>query len=340
MRILHTGMTKLQAGQKRRLDYCSSAPIFTEALRDAGHVVDHRQAVPGEPLGGYDVALVGIAPPCSMSARTVYPALDILRRAHGEGCRLVLYVDDWRVRDIFNDCRYVGKEPTRLLKTIFNGRPGFGWATEQLDELSVVTNNLLECVWPPTLVPKFAWGDGNVLVDRTDGFKSQEFVFVDPSAYVPMHPVTPAEKRERCWVSGALTENDRWLAKQPLSWPIERYGHKSKGQPRLAEADLVARYGSAWGVVSCPYYHAGSGWWRARFVYAARARAIVLADASEVSCVGQEFLHPGADIELMSDGELTSLAEAQGSVIQGSAWSASRLQEELDRALRLAVGGA
>ena len=50
---------------------------------------------------------------------------------------------------------------------------------------------------------------------------------------------------------------------------------------------------------------------------------------------GNPFLHPVAEIEQMSDGELRELAEEQAAVIEGLAWSKEQLQEALDRVVRV-----
>ena len=73
-------------------------------------------------------------------------------------------------------------------------------------------------------------------------------------------------------------------------------------------------YANSWGVLAAKYPHAGSGWWRNRFIHAVRTRSILLADPLEVSELGEPYLKNPSDIESMTTGQLRELADAQRDV--------------------------
>ena len=334
-KILVTGFTAIQCGRLDRREICSFPAMITRALDDLGHDVEHRPTVPEEPLGGFDQVWVGIASPISRTSRHAPTAMDVIARARVEGCQLGFIVDDWALRKIHTNFGCVVKNPAMLAReNAFGSRPQFAWGVKHLDFFGWVSEHIQHTTWPTTLVPTFTWGDPSILVERTTGLKSHEFLFVDPSAYAPEHMVPLSAARERRWISGALTSNPRWLHRQGFAWPVTEYGHCNQGQENLKEAELVARYGAARGVVASPYYHAGSGWWRVRYVHAARAGAVLYADPEEVVGLGPAYKHPLAQLEAMSDDELTQVAEEQAADLLARQWSRERFMTTLDAVVR------
>lgn len=332
--ILVTGMTTLATGGTGPLALCSFARLLVEALRDCGHAVDHRPPEEGEDLSGYDVVLVGLITPLG-AAKWLFPALDVIGRARASGCALGFYLDDWKLTAVKTNLKFVRNH----LDWIDGPRQGSlvsqPWASEHPDQVACVLDALLDRPWPSTLIPKFSWGDGGRILTAAK-IGAGGVHFLDPSSYVPTHAVATPSTRAREWVNAALTKpskaQQQWLRR--FRWPVVDLGVKRQGQPQLVEPLLVQRYADARGVISRPYPHKGSGWWRDRFVFAAQAGAVLYADPAEVADLGGPYAVPLAQIEAMSDAELDQLGADQAGHLASRAWSRERFRNELDVAVR------
>ena len=183
--------------------------------------------------------------------------------------------------------------------------------------------------WSRGLVPAcpmYAWGDRSIVRKRMLK-EIGPIEPLDPSSTIyelirAHEPVDPAEK-QRQWVLGALMPHDAWVEKNQFSWPMSYVGSRKMvrvygGQRFKTESDVIAHYNQHWGILSPPYPHAGSGWWRSRFMYAARVRSVLVADKCEGCSIGDAYRYTVADVEKMSTTQLADLAEQQAS--QLSQW--------------------
>ena len=327
----------MQCNRGNRLGYQAAVNIYADALRWAGHTVDHREWTPGDDLSVYDVAIVGQIPWNSINARHVYTVCDVIGRARISGTGLVFAVDDWQFRQIHQSIRSLNKDSGRLFTSV-KGRTHREWAEtgEGRQMVDVVLNAMANNPWPTTLLPAYEWGDRSLL--KPEGIPTRELVYVDPTPFqrYTFDKVTP-EDRTHQWVLGTLTDQRVWIEKLGLGWEVDYFGTApSKASQRLKEPLLVQRVAESWGNLCPPYPHSGGGWWRGRFTYSAATRSILLADPKEVTALGDPYLVPAGKIEEMTTQELTELAEAQADALRTHAWPAEKLVEELERVLRAA----
>jgi len=109
----------------------------------------------------------------------------------------------------------------------------------------------------------------------------------------------------------------KWLKAQGINdydWPLMKYGSRKDGQDRVTEDVMVNIYASHWGILMPGYFHAGSGWWRARPLQVADAGSILIGDPTEMMIYyGDERLASikASDLIDMCDQELIDLATAQ-----------------------------
>lgn len=187
--------------------------------------------------------------------------------------------------------------------------------------------NLLDARWAAGMVPvcpMYAWGDRSLVRKRMPKELSA-IEALDPSAtiYPILNSVTPLppESKKRTWVLGALMPHDTWLEKKRFEWPVEIVGsrklvRKLGGQRLQTEQDVLAFYNEHWGILSPPYPHAGSGWWRSRFMYSARVGSVLFADKNEGAPLGDCHRLSITEIERLSDAELAQLAVAQQNALR------------------------
>lgn len=181
--------------------------------------------------------------------------------------------------------------------------------------------------WARGLVPAcpmYSWGDRSLVRKRMPK-EMGGIEALDPSSTIYDILATSEPKdaslKERKWVLGALMPHDTWLEKKKPDWPVEIVGsrkliRKLGGQRLDSEADVLAFYNDYWGILSPPYPHAGSGWWRSRFMYAARVGSILVADKGEGAPLGDAYKFTIKQVEAMSDAELAATAKAQGDALR------------------------
>lgn len=336
MRILITGLTPQQCGNGTRHGYRAVVDLYAAALRWAGHTVDHRAWEPGDDLTQYDAAIIGIVPFNSIAARHVYVVCDVIGRARQSGCGLVFMVDDWNFMTLRTSVRSINKDTQRLFTTI-KGRTYREWAetTDGRALIDLVMNAMDTRPWPATLFPAFSWGDHSKFkLHGAAKIPSREIVALDPTVFADPYELVKAtpDQRKRSWVMGTLSNQQPWIEKLGLTWDVNYVGAKaSKAERSVKESELVQMYAESWGVLSAPYKRIlGTGWWRNRFVYAARAGAVMLCDPDEVPF--DAYLVDTA-VESWPTTALNQLATDQADALRQHVWPADQLVSELERVL-------
>lgn len=210
------------------------------------------------------------------------------------------------------------------------------------NRLVATAEAMLDERWAAGLVPAcpmYSFGDRSLVRKRMP--KSMGGIeALDPSSTIydilsTSEPIDPALK-QRSWVLGALMPHDTWLEKKKPEWPVEIIGSrklikKFGGQRLDSEADVLAFYNNYWGILSPPYPHAGSGWWRSRFMYAARVGSILVTDKGEGNPLGSAYKLTIRDVEKMSDEELKAAAVAQADALRPHMPSYESFVDHCDR---------
>jgi hypothetical protein len=187
--------------------------------------------------------------------------------------------------------------------------------------------DMLDARWLAGMVPvcpMYAFGDRSIVRKRMpDPVGPIEALDPTPVVFETLDAVTPAAptEKERAWVLGALMPHDEWIAKKKPEWPVEFVGsrkliRKLGGQRLDTELDVLNFYNTRWGILSPPYPHAGSGWWRSRFLYAARIGSILVTDKGEGDPLGDAYKLTIADVEKMNTEELAAAAKAQADALR------------------------
>lgn len=175
--------------------------------------------------------------------------------------------------------------------------------------------------------PMYGFGDRSLVAKRMRKRAKDmgPIEALDPSSTIypliaPHMPLPPAEKK-RSWILGALMPHDAWVEKREWEWPIEYLGARSVirkhgGERVKTESDVIDRYNQHWGILSPPYPHAGSGWWRSRFMYAAKVGSVLVCDKGEGDPLGTPYKVTPSQVERMTDEQLTQLAGDQAAALR------------------------
>ena len=171
-------------------------------------------------------------------------------------------------------------------------------------------------------IPAYKWGDREIVRPTLpEGIRNSQLFPVDPSFIaVQIALEVFQEVRESgddisqsdAWGLAALGDHTEWLAKTlpELQWPVNMVGH-STNRKLKSEHDVVRFYAENKGILSPSYYHAGSGWWRSRFIYAAMIGIPIFAADGEADALGPAYQRDAYDIESVSDAERMELASSQ-----------------------------
>lgn len=308
MKILLTGFTqRMVNSQKLRYDYLTSVYLLKDALLELGHEVEHRTVQFGENLHDFDLALVGIGPPRSFTARHIVGSSWAAQSAR----RVLFYCDDWSIANMGTSIRTTVKSFDKYLK----------WFTENLGQpITDVESKSVQAMLQdmlymapnfPLLAPMFPWGRHKSLLE--DNLPEVKLIPWDPTPLVhelAFAKVEPEAKKKQ-WVCATLQNHDDWVADQHCSWPVRWMGNRRKGEDYKPENEVVQEYADSWGVLCPRYNRSGSGWWRVRYQWAAMTRSVLRCDRSDSCYMGDPHQQPLHSIEARGVGELAALAEAQ-----------------------------
>lgn len=171
-------------------------------------------------------------------------------------------------------------------------------------------------------VPAYTWGDLDIVRPTLpEGIRESPLIPIDPSfiavdilesvGFCPDTLETPT------WGLAALGDHTEWLDKvlPDRQWPVDMVGHSSNRKLKT-EQDVVRFYAEHQGILSPSYYHAGSGWWRSRFIYAAYLGVPIFAADGEADALGEAYQKSAYEIEKMDTYQRMALAHLQFAALQ------------------------
>lgn len=341
-RCLLTGFSKAQCTGEVPLGVWAFSPQLRRALEEDGWEVHQREPRLDDDPSLWDLVLVGITPLLGFSGRHQYAALRLLNRAWDWG-NAATFVDDWQLRSIPSNLRTILKDPTYLAGRQDRGRKDYDWALSHRDCLLEVCERLLTSEWPRMIWPRHDIPTGTRPDLLLKGNKDDEVMWggstwVDPTCTVgrPALERVSNVERNRAWVWAALTKaGEGWGARvaSRSEWPVLRAGKREWTLGKVPEPELVSKiYTANWGVLSPPYPHAGSGWFRVRFIFAAMTRSVLLCHPKEMPLSAYDF--DLAEIEALSPNLLRSVADTQADALRSISWPWSRFAEAVNLAVR------
>lgn len=222
--------------------------------------------------------------------------------------RVYRFYDEWSVKDIEEEYSLVEKWRPYLDATVEAMATGERWAAGMVP-----------------VCPMYPWGDRSIVQDILPKGSTQ-LLALDPSEIIiPTmefgRDLAEQTEKKREWLLAALMPADQFVKKTEFGWPFWNTGSVSlikrlgQGERVKTERDVIARYAERWGAVSPPYEHAGSGWWRSRFLYAASTGTVMVADPKEVEALGPAYQVDIPTVEGLTDSGLANLASFQADAL-------------------------
>jgi len=165
MKILITGSTAQQASERTAQRIPTFASMLAKELSEmGGHQVDFLEpsfSFEKPFLSEYDIVLVGVAPPTSLSANKVYPAFAIANRARELG-NLALFIDAPEPFKIPASLKSCYLNISDLQKDFYSRRKEYKTFTsnpEFAKEVYEFNEFLYRRPWPVTLYPALPWSE-------------------------------------------------------------------------------------------------------------------------------------------------------------------------------------
>ena len=329
-KVLLTGSTAMQVGSDRtQLKILTSMRCWCEALKDLNYDVEWRPVVPGEDLKHYEVVIASLNAPNKTVSRYFYGALwALLKRPDA-----IIAVDDWQVGELISGIRTCARDRKTAFWVTQQGGEADAATKAHEDRLFIGLDELTEWWRWPVIVPILGDGDVGLLKIPT-----RMVVSIDPTSYALRYPHVDVKRKKR-WVQASLLHKS---SPDGLTWPVELYGWQNRlpggvgargenAQPRITEPELMAIYGASFGVLSPAHPHAGSGWWRVRYLMAADAGAVLSADPREAACLGDPYTTASDPrrVEKLSLAGLADLAASQAARLAEITWSKDRVKKAL-----------
>lgn len=338
MKILITGMNKQQCTENfyktSQLKVMPSHLSLIACLRDMGHTVEQRIVTIGEDLSEYDRIICYIHNPSGF-AGFVYNGLWLIN----EYPDCILAFDDWQTDSIYKGLTAL-EDPEKLFRSYV--KDGHKHVPDNIEEYEKQLLNGIEIVKSKKnkmLISAFAGGNLSLLIDYP---KELMFSF-NPNPYhinlsSNFNPLFEEKQKVFNFAGLIQDKTKKWLKAQNIGdWPLKKYGSRKDGQDRVIEPEMVNIYGQQWGILMPGYFHAGSGWWRARPLQVADSGSILIGDWKEMVLYYDDdelASLKASDITKMSDRQLEDVAEAQKRAIYTThPLDKSVTQEELGRVL-------
>ena len=341
MKILITGMNKNQCTfdfyLSQQLQVVQSHYSLIRCLRDMGHEVDQRHVEIGEELDDYDEVIVFIHNPSGF-AGFVYNALWAIHKK--PNC--ILAFDDWQTDSIYKgllDLQNIEKLFRPYVKDSHKNVPN---NIESYTDVLLGALQKIDSKTNKMLISAFAGGDSGLVIE----YPSELLYTYNPNPYhlnrqPEVSSLFPEPKQKVFNFAGLVQDKTKkWLKSQEINntnWELKLYGSRKDGQDRVTEDQMVNIYSQQWGILMAGYFHAGSGWWRARPLQVADAGSILIGDPKEMMLYYQdEKLANIRAIDLinLSDSELEALALAQRNALyQHHPLDKTVQQKELNKCL-------
>lgn len=329
MKILMTGMTAAHTKTNGNVRVSGAYALLKALTVFGGHdVVVEPPSVHTNPKD-YDVILCGLYIANAMTSRHKFKLFEFLHRAFLSGTKVVFYIDDWHLQQIFAGLR----RNTPAFKASFKKHTtlvvdgGLWFAGSEEERQNCIANE--EIIWntrlmlgsytdlpenTKLLVQFFPWGDPSRL-SSVIKWPHESIIPWNPDPFLmdEAMSIQPQLIKERAWVvSTPYATVDEWVHKQYLQWPVittgRKGGHNEKTEPDLFK-NVYARYT---GVVSHPYPEKLVGMWRNRYLFGLAAGAIIYSDRRESCNIGPEFEPMGVkDMQHLDDDELAHASRLQ-----------------------------
>lgn len=326
MKILFTGCTAKQtddnAWKRARVKRIDDSSIICNSLRKQGYTVDRKKVKWGDDLSEYGLAIVGLGQFGSNNySGEIFNAL----YAINECDNVLIFHEDWKIDGTMKSFKSMLDDETyekTISKKWSDGRHFYGGVDNKHFDKDVarqVIEDVLDAKYG-ALIPAFDWGDKQLVRDIIG---SKDIYNLDLTPYVldnwNISTDYYSQVKERKHMLASLVDHRPWVRRNKLTWPVDYFGAKSIKEARQlkTETDVFEACGKYWSILCPEYPHAGSGWFRIRWVYAAIQKSVLLSSQKDLDALGL----PKVNVEQLGDAELEDYANQLSETVLSYMWT-------------------
>lgn len=300
MKVLITGCSAQQASNKHAQRTPTFASLLVKAFTDAGVSADHAEpsiSYTEEQLSEYDLVVVGITPPTSITANKIYPAFSMAAKAQKIG-NLALMIDAPDSMKIQPSLKSCYTDPNNFYKDFYNRRKNYFEVIEDLNlrqEIQGFVKFLIEEKWPTTFYPSYPWSTTK-FVDYLPNLDVEKVVPVSVDSYLILQAPTAQNYYEtrKYWTCDALQTPFGDSLSKMLRHPVEPV-RANRWEPQV---DTLARIRSSIGTLVSTYRNDES-WWSPALAQSLSQNVPVVHDWKLTHHLGPEWSHLATSIEDM-----------------------------------------
>jgi len=307
-KVLVTGMT----AQHHSLNAATRSSAFSIALKDvlsaAGyevHFVSPSTETTAFNLSKYTHVFVGIAPPMSIAANTVYGALCLIDEMW-DSQKMTMFVDAPEPWKIFGSLRSIERTPDSLFKSFFSRRPEYRTVSQSKKNKNKVLSGIEKLNhknWPTTIYPALPWKT-NLTGIHDNAMPS--FTPLSADSFCISSSIKYPHHRAKSWVLDS--PSTKW-SKEVTAGLV--FGSVHLKETRVRSSDDVEKIMSEnLGVLLGPSDDK-IVWWSAKFAQALNTLTPVATDWKVSQQIGQSWGHLAASIEAMDEISRYELAAVQ-----------------------------
>lgn len=312
MKVLITGGTAPQASPKHAQRTPTFASLLARSFQDAGVETLHTEPsldFTEEKLKQYDLVIVGITAPASVTANKIYPAFIMANRAKNLG-NLALMLDAPDSFKILPSLRAAYNNPENLFKSFYDRRKNYYDVVDDLNlkaEIQSFVTYLIEESWPTTFYPELPWSTESFL-KYLPNLSSDRAVSVS----VDMHLILRAGSspnfysKKNYWTCDSLKSEDGINLSKMLTNSVVAT-RATKWEP---EVDTLERIRDSIGTLIATHRNR-EPWWSPALAQSLSQGVPVVHDWRLTSYLGKEWSYLATNIEDMSESERFDIAYQQ-----------------------------
>lgn len=257
-------------------------------------------------LDKFDVVLVGVSAPTSVSANNTYGALNIINLLYGSP-KLRFVVDSPQSWQIEQSLASILNNPESLVKSFYAKRPGYQVAKAKLPELIEACSILAGAEWPTTVSPTLPWKSIESIEENLPiGAKNKVIAISLDSLLINPENQYSIDRTDTWLIDRTDTE---WSKKATNSVSSEI--QNIKVSKKETDSDIELKIKTSLGVFISPQKRKGGTWWTYRYIQALNSGTPIATEWRESSRLGRDWSHLPPQIEDMSDIERSYLAAKQ-----------------------------
>jgi hypothetical protein len=313
MKVLLTGCSAPQSSQGLNTRLPTFSGLVRNALSYAGH--DVVWVTPSidmseEYLSQFDVVLVGLTPPTSLSSYRLYGALSVIDRAR-KVSNVKYIVDAPEPYKLWAGIRAIANNPDDLVKNFYSKRSEFDKAINpaNLSRIQSVVSGLYESTWEQTLCPSLPWSKKENIIKHIPNILEDSLDLLCLDAFL----LTAVEDSSALYMK---SESNYWSTNQKTSWvkglekTLKNKIHPMASNKWATNTSILTNINKSIGSVISVYKN-DEPWWSVNLSQSLYVNTPVVTDWKQTSYLGESWSMLAHNLEDMSVTERISVAVKQ-----------------------------